>query len=55
MTPKRGWLLEEEAAQDRDAARFAYLTAQGYTVVVIWECELEKDPEWVRTLLRRCR
>jgi G:T-mismatch repair DNA endonuclease (very short patch repair protein) len=40
------------AVQARDTDRFVYLKAQGYQVVVIWECEIEKDPEWIRSLLR---
>jgi G:T-mismatch repair DNA endonuclease (very short patch repair protein) len=40
------------AVQARDSDRFAYLKAQGYQVVVIWECEIERDQEWIRSLLR---
>jgi G:T-mismatch repair DNA endonuclease (very short patch repair protein) len=49
---KAGWTVEDLAVQSRDSDRFAYLKAQGYKVVVIWECEIERDPEWVRSLLR---
>ena len=37
------------------SARFAYLKSQGYKVVVIWECELAKDPEWVSRALPTAR
>ena len=50
--PKAGWTHEDLAVQARDSDRFAYLKAQGYQVVVIWECEIERDPEWIRFLLR---
>ena len=50
--PKAGWTHEELAVQARDTDRFAYLKAQGYQVVVIWECEIERDPEWIRSLFR---
>ena len=50
--PKAGWTSEDLAVQTRDTDRFAYLKAQGYKVVVIWECEIERDPEWGWSLLR---
>ena len=37
LEPKRGWLLEDEAVQARDLARFAFFKAQGYKVVVVWD------------------
>jgi len=50
--PKAGWTAEDLGVQARDTDRFAYLKAQGYKVVVIWECEIERDQEWIRSLLR---
>jgi hypothetical protein len=50
--PRQAGQHEDLAVQARDSDRFAYLKAQGYKVVVIWECEIERDPEWVWSLLR---
>ena len=50
--PKGGWSAADRAVQKRDEDRFAYFISQGYKVVTVYECELEKDPEWVRSLLK---
>jgi G:T-mismatch repair DNA endonuclease (very short patch repair protein) len=39
-------------AQASDARRFAFFKKLGFSVYVIWEHELEKDPESVRVRLR---
>ena len=43
----------------RDGRRFWFFERLGFTVVQIWECELKKDPEAVRAMLKdlhkRCK
>lgn len=51
--PKGGWPPMDLLIQAQDKARFAFFKAEGYKLVVIWECELEEDPERIRALLRR--
>jgi G:T-mismatch repair DNA endonuclease (very short patch repair protein) len=53
--PKAGWTDADREVQRKDDARFAYFKSQGYEVVSIWECELERDPEWIRTLLKKLK
>jgi hypothetical protein len=34
-------------------ARFMFLRSRGYTVIEIWECEIEKQPERVMAKLKK--
>ena len=40
-------------AMASDARRYAFFQRLGFKVHVIWECQVEKDPEAVRQMLRR--
>ncbi len=42
----------QKLAQIKDARRYAFLRNRDYDVVVIWECEVDKEPERVRAMLR---
>lgn len=42
----------QKLAQIKDARRYAFFRNRGYDVVVIWECEVDKEPDRVRTQLR---
>lgn len=42
----------QKIAQIKDARRYAFFRNRGYDVVVIWECEVDKEPERVRDVLR---
>ena len=42
----------QKIAQIKDARRYAFLRNRGYDVVIIWECEVEKESDRVRAVLR---
>ena len=42
----------QKIAQVKDARRYAYFRNRGFDVVVIWECEVDNEPERVRAMLR---
>ena len=53
-TPGRNrefWEAKFQRNIERDRRSLEALTAAGYTVVVIWECETRRDPERVRARL----
>jgi DNA mismatch endonuclease (patch repair protein) len=41
------WTGKFEGTVTRDRRKAAELTAAGWRVITVWECELEKDPERV--------
>lgn len=43
-TNREYWRLKVESNQARDARVRSELEALGYTVLVLWECEVGKDP-----------
>jgi G:T-mismatch repair DNA endonuclease (very short patch repair protein) len=53
--PKSGWSDEDLAVQEKDAARLAFLRGRGYTVIEIWECEINEHPDRVQARLRKLR
>lgn len=47
-TPKTNqdfWNAKFTATVERDARRIAELTDTGWTVIVVWECQLEAEPQ----------
>jgi G:T-mismatch repair DNA endonuclease (very short patch repair protein) len=42
----------QKIAQIKDARRFAYFRNRGFDVIAIWECEVGREPERVRAILR---
>lgn len=36
----------------KDGNRYGFFRKRGYDVVIIWECEVEREPERVRAILR---
>jgi DNA mismatch endonuclease (patch repair protein) len=53
--PEGGWPVADVAVQTRDEARFAFLRAQGYDVIPIWECDLRDHPRMIRNQLRKLK
>ena len=47
--------LAQRAARARDSRRYKYFRSQGFRVVVLRGCELEKNPDGVRGKLRALR
>lgn len=42
----------QKVAQIKDGRRYAFFRNRQFDVIVIWECEVLKEPERVRTILR---
>lgn len=40
-------------ALEKDARRYAFFQRLGFRVYVIWECQVENDPESIRMKLRK--
>lgn len=47
MDAKRADLIRK-----KDARRFAFLRNRGYLVIEVWECDVHKHPDLVRSMLR---
>jgi DNA mismatch endonuclease (patch repair protein) len=47
------WEAKFRANEDRDARKTAQLEAAGWTVAVIWECELKRNPDAVAAAVKR--
>ena len=43
---------DQKLAQIKDARRYAYFRNRGYDVIIIWECEVNKEPDRVRAMLK---
>lgn len=43
---------EQKVTIEKDARRYAFIRNRGFDVIVIWECEVEREPERVRAMLR---
>jgi len=42
----------QKIAQIKDGRRYAYFRNRGYDLIVIWECEVKKEPNRVRAMLK---
>lgn len=47
------WLAKIGRNRERDAGSLQALTALGWKVLVLWECEMRTDPDWRQGLERR--
>jgi G:T-mismatch repair DNA endonuclease (very short patch repair protein) len=43
----------QRTALEKDARRYAFFMRLGFDVHVIWECQVEKDPDAVRAQLKK--
>lgn len=53
--PDGGWCDVDQVVKDKDEARFAFLRGRGYTVIPVWECEINEHPERVMAKLKKLR
>jgi DNA mismatch endonuclease (patch repair protein) len=51
QTRQEYWLPKLKANTDRDKRNISELTDKGWTVIVVWECEIKKDLEEVASAL----
>jgi DNA mismatch endonuclease (patch repair protein) len=49
--PSKG--KENTEIRERDARRHKFLKSRGYKVVVIWECDINTNPDKVKKLLKK--
>lgn len=45
------WRTKLVANRERDARVVEGLTAAGWRVLVVWQCEIKQNPDWVRPVL----
>lgn len=50
-TKKEYWQTKLIQNQERDARHIRELRKQGWKVMRLWECEIEKKPDWIKNKL----
>jgi DNA mismatch endonuclease (patch repair protein) len=50
-TKKEYWQTKLLRNQERDARHIRELRKQGWKVMRLWECEIEKKPDWIKNKL----